>query len=98
MPLINRFSALVAVVAVTNVPSGASAALVFRASMFRPAAAPTFREGRVHHARVIPTHPPQNNYRGPPLPLPCPPGQVWGYWPAIQGWMCSPPGHVIGPR
>jgi hypothetical protein len=54
-----------------------------------------------HEARVIPTHPPQvnpNTYRQPPGPLPCPPGQVWGYWPALQGYACSPMGHVIGPR
>ncbi len=54
------------------------------------------------HARVIPAHPPQvnpNNYKGPPGPsVPCPPGQFWEYFPAIQGYMCAPMGHGIPTR
>jgi hypothetical protein len=66
---------------------------MFRASMFRPAAA-------LPHARVIPTHP-QVMYKRPnhwPRPRHCPPGEVWGYWPALQSWICGPPGHPVGPH
>jgi hypothetical protein len=98
MSLLNRYSALVTVVALTTGTSVVSAAPMFRAPMFRPAAPPMFRGGRVHHGRFIPIHPPLNNYTGPPLPPPCPPGQFRQYFPAIQGWMCAPLAPYMGPR
>jgi hypothetical protein len=76
MSLISRFGLLVAAAAIAMAASEASAAPRFRAPTFRPVTAPMFHEGRMHHARVIPAHPPQNNYNGPPLPAPCPPGQA----------------------
>jgi hypothetical protein len=94
MSLINRFGALVAVVAFGSFTSAASAAPMFRVSMFRHAAAPP-------HARVFPIHP-RVTYRGAnprgPRPRYCPPGQDWGFSGPLQIWKCLPPSHHGGQR
>jgi hypothetical protein len=67
MSLISRFGVLVTAVAIAMAASAASAA-----PMFRPSVAPMFREGRAHHARVIPPRPPSTygyGYRGPNGPI-----------------------------